>query len=278
MKNKWRILKILFTVILIGFLLSFSLKRFNNAKLETIKVKLNPTKPEVYFIDEKEIKSIVNKNNPSQRIGDINIPEVEKLINNLPSIDSANVYLNLNGTLNVDIKQKVPAFRLTKKEKTFYVDEKGNEFPLSKNYSHQSMLVSGDIDKSEYVALAALIKKIEADPFSKKYFIGISKEKGNYNLLPVEGNYKVEIGDLERIDFKVKGFKTFMEKVLAYKDLDEYKKISLKYENQIVTTLNPKFAGNDSLLAVGKKEFEKLPELVKRKQLAEKKVQELKKK
>ena len=277
MKNKWRILKIAVTVILIGFLLSFSLKRFNNAKLENIKVKLNPTKPEVYFIDEKEIKEIIKKNNPSQKIGDIDIPKIEKLINNLPSIDSANVFLSLNGTLNVDIKQKVPAFRLTKKESTFYVDAKGNEFPLSKNYSHPSMLVNGNVDKKDYVALANLIKKIEDDPFSKKFFIGISKEKDNYNLLPVEGNYKIEIGDLGRIDFKVKGFKVFMEKVLAYKNPDVYKKISLKYENQIVTTLNPNFAENDSLIQLGKKEFEKLPELVKRKQLADKKAKEIRK-
>ena len=83
MKNKWRILKIAVTVILIGFLLSFSLKRFNNAKLENIKVKLNPTKPEVYFIDEKEIKEIIKKNNPTQKIGDIDIPKIEKLINRI---------------------------------------------------------------------------------------------------------------------------------------------------------------------------------------------------
>lgn len=277
MKNKWRILKIVITVILFGFLLSFSIKRFNNAKLENIKVKLNPTKPEVYFIDEKDIKEIVQKNNPTKKIGDVDIPKIEKLINNLPSIDSANVFLSLNGTLNVDIKQKVPVFRLTKNGSTFYVDAKGNEFPLTKTYSQPCMLVSGNVDKGEYVALGNLIKKIEADPFSKKYFIGISKEKGNYNLLPVEGNYKVEIGNLDRIDFKVKGFKAFMEKVLSYKNPDVYKKISLKYENQIVTTLNPNVPENDSLLALGRKEMEKLPEIVKRKQLAEKKELELKK-
>ena len=56
-----------------------------------------------------------------------------------------------------------------------------------------------------------------------------------------------------------------------------YKKISLKYENQIVTTLNPNFAENDSLIQLGKKEFEKLPELVKRKQLADKKAKEIRK-
>ncbi len=49
---------------------------------------------------------------------------------------------------------------------------------------------------------------------------------------------KVEIGDLDRIDFKVKGFKTFVEKYLVYQAPEKYSKISVKYDNQIVTTLN----------------------------------------
>lgn len=56
MKNKWRILKILVTVVLFGFLLSFSLKRFNNAKMENVSINMNQTKTPVYFVDEKDIK------------------------------------------------------------------------------------------------------------------------------------------------------------------------------------------------------------------------------
>ncbi|MGZ5273314.1 MAG: cell division protein FtsQ/DivIB [Kaistella sp.] len=185
MKNKFRILKILITVIIFGFLLSFSLKRFNNKPMEKVSVKLTHTREPVYFIDEKDIREIVKKSNPEKRIGDINIPELEKKLNQLPAVDSANVYLNLNGNLNLDIKQKVPAFRLNKNGRDFYVDEKGNEFPISKNYSFPCMLVTGNVDKSEYVKLAELVDKIDRDDFSKKYFIGISKEKEFDVLLTV---------------------------------------------------------------------------------------------
>ena len=54
----------------------------------------------VYFVDEKDIRAIVEKENPSGRVGDLDIPELEKKINALPAVDSANVYLNLNGKLN----------------------------------------------------------------------------------------------------------------------------------------------------------------------------------
>ena len=259
MKNKFRILKILITVIIFGFLLSFSLKRFNNKSMEKVSVNLIKTKHPVYFIDEKDIKEIVKKSNPERRIGDINIPELEKKLNKLPAVDSANVFLNLNGNLHLDIKQRVPAFRLNKNGNDFYVDEKGTEFPISKNYSFPCMLVTGDVDKSEYIKLAELVDKIDRDEFSKKYFIGISKEKENYNLLTSQGNYKVEIGDLENINLKVKGFKTFVEKHLVYQEPEKYTKISVKYDNQIVTTLNPYFKENDSMMKVGRKELAKAP-------------------
>ncbi|AZI54020.1 cell division protein FtsQ [Epilithonimonas vandammei] len=248
MKNKWRILKILVTVILFGFLLSFSLKRFNNAKMENVSINMNQSKTPVYFIDEKDIKDLVKQYNPTRKIGDVKIPELEKKINEIPFVDSANVYMNLNGNLNVDIKQRIPIFRLNKNGKDFYVDEKGVEFPISRNFSYPCMLVMGDVDASEYQELGQLVEKIDKDDFSKKYFIGIKKEKNNYNLLTSDGNYKVEIGDLENIDFKVKGFKTFVEKYLVYQNPNKYKKISVKYNNQIVTTLNPYFKENDSIL------------------------------
>lgn len=252
-------------MILFGFLLSFSLKRFNDKPLEKISVKLIKTKNPVYFIDEKEVKEIVKKSNTTDRIGDIDIPALEKKLNQLPSVDSANIYLNLNGNLNLDIKQRVPAFRLNKDGKDFYVDEKGTEFPLSTNYSFPCMLVTGDVNKSEYQKLAQLVEKIDKDEFSKKYFIGITKQKEGYNLLTSEGNYKVEIGDLDRIDLKVKGFKTFVEKYLIFQQPEKYSKISVKYDNQIVTTLNPDFKENDSIINVGNKELAKLPVIAQKK-------------
>ena len=109
------------------------------------------------------------------------------------------------------------------------------------------MLVSGDVKRKEYPQLIELVKKIDKDDFSRNFFVGISKENQNFNLLTSEGNYKVELGDLDNIEFKVKGFKTFVEKYLVFQDPMKYAKISVKYDNQIVTTLNRGFKGADSL-------------------------------
>src|SRR5690606_6078609 len=211
----------------------------------------------VYFIDEKNVMDFIRKANPSRKIGDIDIPALEKEINNFPSVDSANVYLNLNGALNVDIMQRVPAFRLNRGGENFYVDRKGNEFPLSKIYSHPTMLVQGDVKRSEYLQVAELVKKIEKDDFSRKYFIGIAKEGGDYNLLTSDGHYRVELGSLEKIELKVKGFRTFVEKFLVFQEPEKYSRVSVKYDNQIVTTLNPGYGNNDNIITASSKELVK---------------------
>lgn len=278
MKNKYRILKIAVTVIILGFLLSFSLKKFSGQKItdDKISVKMSEKTP-VYFIDEKDIREIVKKENPSGKVGALDIPALEKKINALPAVDSANVYLNLNGKLNLDIIQRVPVFRLNTNGRDFYVDGKGTEFPISKTYSHPCMLVTGNVKKDEYEKVAELVEKIDKDDFSKKYFIGISKDNGNYNLLTSEGNYKVEIGDLNHIEFKVKGFKTFVEKYLVFQDPEKYSMVSVKYQNQIVTTLNPYFKDNDSILKAGNKELAKNPVITPKKTEDKPKTVEVKK-
>ncbi len=259
MKNKWRILKILVTVVIFGFLLSFSLKRFNEKPLDDISVKMSDKSP-VYFVDEKDIKTIVERYNTTKKVGDIDIPSLEKKLNELPAVDSANVYLSLDGKLHLDILQRVPVFRLNNGGKGFYVDKDGTEFPISKNYSHPCMLVSGDVKKKEYLKLVELIDKIDKDSFCKNYFAGITKENGNFNLITNEGLYKVELGDLDHIEFKIKGFKTFVEKFLVNQNPEKYSKISVKYDNQIVTTLNNGYKPEEDSLAIEKpKEISEKP-------------------
>ena len=168
-----------------------------------------------------------------------------------------------------DIKQRIPAFRMKRGEQDFYVDQKGNEFPISKIYSHPVILVMGDVKRNEYIEVAKLIEQINKDEFSRNYFIGISKKQGSYHLITSEGNFQVELGDLNNIEFKLKGFKSFVEKFLVYQNPLKYNKVSVRFDNQIVTSLNPDFKENDSILSVRLKEFEKIPEKARKKALAE---------
>ena len=274
MKKKYRFLKIIFVAGIWIFLLRFSLQRFNNRPVEDIVVKMLQKEP-VSFINDKIVREIIRKENPTNRIGDLNILSLERAIRAMPMVDSANVYLKLNGQLNLDISQRIPIFRLSKKDQSFYVDEKGVEFPASNNYSYQCMLVSGKVGSEEYPMLVELVKIINRDDFSKNFFVGISKKGNDYYLMTNEGNYVVELGRLENLGFKIKGFKTFVEKYLIYQDQMKYSKISVKYDNQIVTTLRKGNEDKESKERVYKPE-EKSKEEVKKDSDTESKKEETK--
>ena len=274
MKKKYRFLKIIFVAGIWIFLLRFSLQRFNNRPVEDIVVKMLQKEP-VSFINDKIVREIIRRENPTNRIGDLNILSLERAIRAMPMVDSANVYLKLNGQLNLDISQRIPIFRLSKKDQSFYVDEKGVEFPASNNYSYQCMLVSGKVNSEEYPMLVELVKIINRDDFSKNFFVGISKKGNDYYLMTNEGNYVVELGRLENLGFKIKGFKTFVEKYLIYQDQMKYSKISVKYDNQIVTTLRKGNEDKESKERVYKPE-EKNKEEVKEGSSSENKKEETK--
>jgi hypothetical protein len=274
MKKKYRFLKIIFVAGIWIFLLRFSLQRFNNRPVEDIVVKMLQKEP-VSFINDKIVREIIRRENPTNRIGDLNILSLERAIRAMPMVDSANVYLKLNGQLNLDISQRIPIFRLSKKDQSFYVDEKGVEFPASNNYSYQCMLVSGKVGSEEYPMLVELVKIINRDDFSKNFFVGISKKGNDYYLMTNEGNYVVELGRLENLGFKIKGFKTFVEKYLIYQDQMKYSKISVKYDNQIVTTLRKGNEDKESKERVYKPE-EKSKEEVKKDSDTESKKEETK--
>lgn len=192
----------------------------------------------VNFLLKKDVQKIINLHIPTGKIGDVKVPELEKSLLENPYVDSANVYLNLNGRIQVDLVQRVPAFRLRRGKKEMYVDRRGVEMPLHPTYAFDCMLVSGFVKPSEYPDLIRLIDEIYQDDFSRNYFVGIVKENNTFHLLTTQGFFKVELGALENIPFKIKGFKVFAEKHLSNQPLDKYRKISMKFDNQIVATLS----------------------------------------
>jgi len=126
-------------------------------------------KEPVSFINDKIVREIIRRENPTNRIGDLNILSLERAIRAMPMVDSANVYLKLNGQLNLDIIQRIPIFRLSKNDKYFYVDEKGVEFPI-----HLDIPVSS-ADTNGVKSVQSLKQSIEANLGSDNVVIDIQQ-------------------------------------------------------------------------------------------------------
>ena len=83
--------------------------------------------------------------------------------------------------------------------------------------------------------LLDLINAINDDTFWKSQISQLIVEKdGGVTLIPEIGNHQIEFGLAIDIEAKFKKIKLLYKEILPSKGWDKYKKISVKYRNQIV--------------------------------------------
>ena len=193
-----------------------------------------------HFISDSEIKKLILKNHPNiigSNAASINKENLENLINKIPSVKNAEAFNSLSGCLHLDIEQRKPIVRLLK-GKGFYIDEEGKRMPLSSNYTARVLVISGHIkDKMIETELIPLVNFITKDEFWSSQINQIYVDSNDeYILIPRVGGQKIELGKIDNFERK------FSKLFALYKDgfstvgWNKYKKINLKYENQIVCT------------------------------------------
>jgi len=213
------------------------------------------------FIDKNEVLDIVNKKYPNINntgIYDINTQELEAQINAMPQVKKADVYRELTGILVVKIKQRLPYFRVFRQNgESFYVDIEGKMMPVSQQKTARLIVVSGKFkesysekfptifEDSTYVLdnVYKLVQTIDKDEFMKAQIgqIYVTQNK-DYELVPLVGNHIVNLGDSTDFDRKIRHLKHFYTEVLVNENWNRYNYISLKFNNQIVCTLNPYYS------------------------------------
>ncbi len=240
MKLKYRFLKIFLLVVLLGFLMNFAIKRHNDKKIDEIRIHIENS-DQVQFITNEMVKDIINKSSKNGykaiQIKDIDIIKTENNLHSNPFVSQGNVYIDLDGVVNVVLGQKVPIARVKTPKEVFYLDKKGNKFPLSSNFSFPCMMINGNIQPDEYQKIAKASELISVDKLFKNHIVAIEKDsKNSYNFLLNLGGVYIEYGKLENNRQKLTNLKEFYKQYLDYTGFDAYKKISLKYDNQIVAT------------------------------------------
>jgi len=170
----------------------------------------------------------------SKEILDLN--ELESALNFNPMIRSAEVYLTVNGALHADIVQKKPIARVSTNA-SFYIDEQGSYMPLSSNFSARVPLVTGFVKKEALSNVLQIAQKVYNDEFLKKYVIEIHQnEDSSIDLRLRQSSFIVHLGRLNQLDKKVNNLKVFYQKALKEKTLNNYSKINLQFDNQVVCT------------------------------------------
>jgi cell division protein FtsQ len=205
------------------------------------------TKAEVVFVGENQLfvkqqavnkLLIENRQDPKTiAIDALDLNKLEKTIDSHPLIDKSEVSVSVDGVLKAVVKQKTPIARINGKGASFYIDYKGNKMPLSNNYTARVLLVSGEINDKNKEDLAKLFRVIYDDVFLKKNIIGMQvMPNGSVLMLNRNYNFKIDFGQLINVEQKFKNYKAFFQKVVLDSSIAEYKKIDLRFAEQVVCT------------------------------------------
>ena len=250
--------KINWQAIFIGFAWFFSLSSVIvlMSFIEIKKVESTCDKVEVvlpgnqFFIERAEIDEILKSKNGlliGRRLSGIDIQYLENKLKANPFIEYAKVYVDMNGVIHADVKQRVPVLRiLNLSGQDFYVDQNGFKIPLSDHFTARVLVANGIILEDFSGKVDTLKTKMSKDLFlAAKYIAQDSlwndqivqmyvNEKNDIELVPRVGNQKIILGNADNLKDKFRNLLLFYKKAIPQAGWDTYSSINLKFKGQIV--------------------------------------------
>jgi cell division protein FtsQ len=173
------------------------------------------------------------KNMPKETL-DLN--QLEKALNSNLMIKSAEVYVTVNGIVKADIEQKTPIARVSTSD-SYYIDDEGFYMPLSSNYTARVPLVTGFVNRNNLKSVFSVAHKVKNDDFLMKNVIEIYQDRNEVLYLKLrQCKSEVKLGSIKNLDKKINNLKAFYKKNLKDKTLNDYSKINLQFDNQVVCT------------------------------------------
>jgi cell division protein FtsQ len=237
LRINWNYIKMFVLLALVVFLFVFATDR-NAARIVS--------SPNVNFIGESNLfitnenvsKLLIQKSKGLKKVPKetLDLNELEHALKSNPMIKSAEVYVAVNGTLNAEIEQKTPIARVSTNA-SYYIDDDGIYMPLSSFFSARVPLVTGYVEKNNLKSIYTVAKKIKEDEFLKKHVIEIHQGIDKMIYLKLrQSNFLVQLGDVTSLDKKVNNLKAFYQKNLKDNTLNNYSKVNLQFDNQVVCT------------------------------------------
>lgn len=229
-------IKVIIVLAVVSIFFAFSSSQNNAKPISEVEVSfigdnnlfISKTKVDKLLIQNNDYIKCVSKDN-------LDLKALENKLSSHDMIENSEVYISINGILKIDIKQRNPYARVIS-DSSFYIDNNGTKMPLSDNYSARVLLVHGLNDESKIDYVFKLIKTIRDDEFLNSNVTDILISKSDISLRVRNCNFEVLVGDLNNLETKIKNFKAFYQKAHRDKILNNYKKVNLQFNNQIVCT------------------------------------------
>ena len=213
------------------------------------------------FVDENDVRNILNHNGNliGTELKNIELIKLESRLKSNPWIYNAEIFINNKNALEVYITQRQPVARVfTTMGNSFYVDSETVKLPISQrvtarvplftNFPSTKAVLSGP-DSILLEKVVGLGKFIINDSFWMAQIAQVNIEPGStFELYPTIGDQVIELGDGNDLKSKFDKLFSFYRYMWLQNGLNEYKKINVSFNNQIVAVKNSALLPqNDSL-------------------------------
>jgi cell division protein FtsQ len=164
---------------------------------------------------------------------DIDTKKLERKLLSISSIERVDVFNNMNGTLEIKVEQRKPIARVFNRNGySVYLDDNGKTMQVSDFYTARVLVINGHLNLK-------VGENIEKDKFLKAQIEQIYvKRNKEVILIPKVGNQEIIFGKVEDVDAKFKKLILFYKEGINPTNLNLYKTINLKFNNQIVCKKN----------------------------------------
>jgi cell division protein FtsQ len=243
--------------------LAFVSKKEKNVVVENLLVSVSNTEVNT-FIDEEDVKDFFNERKDSilkTSIKNLNVNLLEKVLNSHPAVENADVAVDINGDVSVDVKQRNPLVRVVNLDgESYYIDDQSKLMPLSDKYTARVIVATGyilepyarryqfsvnAISKNNLYSKVSVLDDIynmavfiskDSVLASLIHQININREK-EIELYPSVGGHKIIFGEATNLKEKFNKLKLFYTQGLNKTDgWNKYSVVNIKYKNQVVCT------------------------------------------
>jgi cell division protein FtsQ len=263
MKKFLKVLEITIWVLMTAglfVLLGFTSIQHNSETCKRYNIRIDYGKADI-LVTQGDIYSVIKSTGnllKGQSLGSIDIERIEREIKRQSYVANAQVYMRLNGLVEIDVIQRQPILRIfNEKGESFYLDGLGNLMPLNPTFSARVLVATGSIsepfskkvcyltdsvkkkDSLEYRSVINNLYKLSTfitkDKFLKAQIEQIYVDKnGEFELIPRVGNHIILMGRADDMEDKFERLFVFYRMGLSKTGWNRYNIINIKFKNQVV--------------------------------------------
>jgi hypothetical protein len=168
--------------------------------VKAINIEIESPEGQKSIVSKKEIKSLfegyLGYNPLLAEVAELDLMELEELLVEDGRMEEVDVFLNAKNELCVQIVEKKVVVRVTQKNLSYYLDEKGGKVPTVKNRAIRVPIATGEIGEYSQELIESkssnnlrdiwtVAKAINKDPFLKALIEQIDiNEKGKMTMVP----------------------------------------------------------------------------------------------